>query len=244
MTSKSRFFDDLGVVQRTLRDTSLSVDEVLDRIEPLLRDPAVEREFFNHLSSPAWITPLDRRGYFDNPPEPQKAMGGELRHPLWPQSQYLVRQAEAAPALVADILKRIETTNWSVARDVVVAAKSLPAEEAIKLSDKIKAFVNIGLLWNSLDDVSDVAISLNEGGHSEAGVELVVSCFRLSWSQEQSLKGQDDYWYIKCLSVKIIPAFICVQSSAIVWHLLDELERACRAKAYFGTREPQDSSSI
>lgn len=85
-------------------------------------------DFFNRLSTPAWLQPLLAEGLFDHPPEPEhNEEEGRTRLWAWPQSKYLSRMAKAAPNEVVKIILAIpETKNSWVHLDFTDAALDMP----------------------------------------------------------------------------------------------------------------------
>src|SRR6266581_134712 len=101
----------------------------LDRLQPLLKGPEERRHFFARIDDPAWIGPLDQRGFFADPPEP--VPGDDPRrttYPRWPASQFLARMAgrPEARGAVARIAETIATSNVLVHEDLADAALQLP----------------------------------------------------------------------------------------------------------------------
>lgn len=86
--------------------------------------------FFEALSSPVWIEPLQERGVFGEPPAQTVDDEGYVRAPAWSASRYLARMAAAAPGQVAAVIRSIQTENERVHEDFVDAALAMPAEEA------------------------------------------------------------------------------------------------------------------
>jgi hypothetical protein len=101
-------------------------DVVARALEVIRKRPANHDYFFEKLSSPDWIEPLARAGLFASPP-PAARVGDEISFPFWPESQYLVRMAGAAPGQVAAIMAKIPATdNVRVHADLAKAAALLP----------------------------------------------------------------------------------------------------------------------
>jgi hypothetical protein len=98
------------------------------------------RYLFERLKFPGWLSKLQEKGFFKNPPEPEiDAERGLIRFLPWPQSGYLVRMAPQKPAIVLDIaLKILETgtKNASVHEDLAEAARSMPPELAARWVEK------------------------------------------------------------------------------------------------------------
>lgn len=113
--------------------------EQLDRLTGHLGHAEQYRYFFDRLQNPLWLEPLQKRGFFKNPPEPFTENPEENPiHPVWPASRYLVRMAGEAPELVRDILLAMpDTANVMVQRDVIEAAQAMPPRIAGRLAPRI-----------------------------------------------------------------------------------------------------------
>ncbi len=98
--------------------------------------------FFEHNTSPDWIEPLRKRGFFQHPPAPVDHPDGMRSFPTWPETQYLVRMAEQAPDQVAEILLDLPASeNIFVHDDIVQAALKLPAALARRLSVRERKWI-------------------------------------------------------------------------------------------------------
>lgn len=78
--------------------TKAQVDKAIELIQ---RGGGNYEYFFGQLSSPSWIAPLAERGRFNHPPALERVSEEAYRIPPWPEGQYLLRVAGAAPEEVA-----------------------------------------------------------------------------------------------------------------------------------------------
>lgn len=115
----------------SILDSSLPSSVMADRLIPLLGGAQQLRYFFAHprLESPAWLSILEERGFFAQPPEPiiDHDRGFET-HVRWPASAYLVRMASIAEIQeqVARIAGGVCTTNEVVRDDLINVALRIP----------------------------------------------------------------------------------------------------------------------
>jgi hypothetical protein len=138
-------------------------------------------DFFNRLSTPAWLQPLFDEKLFDHPPEPEhdEEKGG-MRLWAWPQSRYLARMAKFAPTEVLNIILAIpETKNSWVHQDFAEAALVMPADLAAQLVPKMKGWVEggFGLLLPS--KLGQVMEHLAVGNQVKAALEVMRSLLSL-----------------------------------------------------------------
>lgn len=127
------------------------LDELLHKSQPIKDDLKNLRTkipnsfvalsyFFNQLLSAAWLVPLEKEGFFKNPPEPKiTSNGGQMRVIPWPQSRYLLRMATQEPAKVLDIALEIletGTKNILLHKDLAEAALVMPSDLAARWVEK------------------------------------------------------------------------------------------------------------
>src|SRR5260370_30105647 len=92
------------------------------------QDPVTMGHFFAQLTTPAWIRPLRRQGFFARPPA--QTAGGESPGwlPDWPALRYLVRVARQDPALATEVAADVPATgNQLVTAGLVDLALEVPA---------------------------------------------------------------------------------------------------------------------
>src|SRR5689334_18071393 len=107
------------------KPTDLEIDKAVGR----LTRPELVAYFFRNLKNPAWLQPLEKRGFFKSPPAPQETEGGMICPP-WPQADYLIHVAADSPEDVARVIASIDTDNWIAQLALVDAALKLPPKIA------------------------------------------------------------------------------------------------------------------
>ncbi len=105
--------------------TDAQVDKALELIQ---KGGGNYEYFFNKLSSPAWIVPLSKRGRFSHPPPIERVDENMFRYPRWPEGDYLLRMASAAPDEVAAAIEPVcfESNNVLVHLLLIDIAAKLP----------------------------------------------------------------------------------------------------------------------
>ncbi|MGF1981403.1 MAG: hypothetical protein RMY30_038270 [Nostoc sp. CmiSLP01] len=92
--------------------------------------------FFERLESPAWLKPLQKAGFFANPPGMEIDNDSKsFSFPLWRQSQYLIKVSSHDPATVLDIsqqLLELGSDNIGIYEDLAKAALKMPANDAAR----------------------------------------------------------------------------------------------------------------
>ena len=141
--------------------------------------------FFDNLSSPEWLEPLAKEGFFDAPPAARAVEGGWV-FPIWPASRYLVRMADLAPEPVCEIVLAMpESDNLRVLDDVVDCARSLPPRLAGGVAKKVAAWLADGddILWFLPENVASLAQHVAQE-MPEASVALVHQLVALRPSED------------------------------------------------------------
>ncbi len=167
--------------------------------------PHLERYFFERLENPAWIEPLHAHGFFKDPPAPERMDGG-VRCRLWPQSAYLARMAPSAPEAVATILGTLETSNWMVVRDMLVAASQLPSPLVRSLVPNLGDAVRSHRLWHSLDTLGAIVANLAHDNHSEVAIDLMIRGFGGVVERDEQTLRQASYPFFEALTESVVPA--------------------------------------
>lgn len=132
--------------------------------------------FFDRLTSPAWLNPLQASGLFDHPPAPEVDVErGTTAYSRWPQSGYLARIADQVPEKVLEIMQGApETNNFRIHQDLAEAAAAMPADLAAKWSDREAIWVNeqqwgLALLPGKLGTLINYLL---QGGQYESAFNL------------------------------------------------------------------------
>jgi len=100
------------------------------------------RVFFGRLTSPNWLAPLQKVGYFDHPTPPEVQPDGSVNLPPWPPAEYLTRMASVAPERVAKVLRVIPASdNTMVAYELLDACQKLPPALVAGLCPTIKTWL-------------------------------------------------------------------------------------------------------
>lgn len=175
--------------------TPEQVNEALRRIPTA----PLRRAFFEGLKNPLWVEPLAQAGMFSNPPEPERMDDGLVRDHYWPEIDYLLRVAEAAPKAVVDVLLALQDSNnaW-VRRAVFTIGASIPAAEAGRFKPLIKAWGASDFGWRSdPGDMVGFVVNLLRGGQAKMGKWMANLVFRPQASENPHKPdlALEDYWY-------------------------------------------------
>jgi len=237
----TRQLDDILQAANGTTETSftLPTEKQIEAAVPLLSSPQHERYFFMRLDNPLWIQPLWDRKFFGKPPSSEPVEGRGSRHPGWPASAYLARMASKAPEEVVEILEKIETDNWTVARDILNAAKAMPAAQGKRLAPMVAEFVRRGLLPHGRKEVAELCAKLAREGEPDSAMVLLRKA--LSVPADEEGQQRDEFWYIEGLKKDIIPAFVPVRAKDLLEYLCEQLERAIPSTKY--ERAPGDDGS-
>lgn len=130
--------------------------------------------FFEKISSPKWLEPLNQEGFFEYPAAPE-VDNGSTQFPQWPQSKYLLRMAREDPCTVVDIILRIPTTeNPIILTDFATAASEVPPNESARLVDKAKSWIETPYLDVLVlaEAIGRLAAHLAEGGLIDEALDL------------------------------------------------------------------------
>lgn len=130
--------------------------------------------FLDRLDKPGWLAPLAARGFFEDPPGPERdEEEGTVHFPPWPGSRFLVKMAKHAPEVVKDIaLKMPETDNIRVHEDLADAALAMPADLAAALVPKAKRWLESAYHLTLPEKLGALVAHLAQGGRVSEAVDL------------------------------------------------------------------------
>ena len=171
------------------------VREALRRIPT----PQLRRAFYEGLMNPLWLGPLNQEGAFLEPPPRVTMPDGSTGDPYWPEIEYVVRVAGAAPAVAVDIFLALkDSENAWVRRALFSAGATMPASEAARLKPVLQSWLTTGFGWRTDPRAMvDFAVNLIEGGERKTGEWVANVLFRPS-AREGSSKPElvlEEYWY-------------------------------------------------
>jgi hypothetical protein len=155
-----------------------TVDRALRAIE---KGYAEYTYFFEQLSSPAWLRPLEDRGRFRLPPPPIRE-GQYIRFPEWPESRYLVRMAripEAQETVLRIALAIPASENSRVHDDLADIALSMQPSQSAALVPQICTAIPISVKLLLAEKVGELIVHLARGGQSQAALQLAGAALAL-----------------------------------------------------------------
>ncbi len=187
-----------GTTTLYLSPERAKIRDVLTRIGSL----QLRRVFYGSLKNPLWVAGLADEGAFKNPPEPWQDDGGNLRDEPWPEVDYLVSMAHAAPREVVDVaLTLVRSKNAWVRRGLVEIAATVPIEDATRLASALRQWgPDFGWRTDPRHLVG-MTESLLTGGHYRLGMKYASVLFhpreprRNDPSVSAPVAGLEDYWY-------------------------------------------------
>ena len=150
------------------------------------------RIFFDQLSNPEWIGPLDRLAALD----PPKALDpdAEQHWQPWPAGDYLVRMAEHRPAEVRQILLRVidENTTRPAKIRLLEAALRMPVAESRAMASAIQSQLNGELNPHLALDVVAFIEQLAQDGEMQTAMRLAQTVLRPRPSPNAGGMGRRD----------------------------------------------------
>ncbi|MFI7437797.1 hypothetical protein, partial [Micromonospora haikouensis] len=190
-------------------------------------NPVTRRRFFGRASA-AWVGPLTKKGFFQNPPVPRHdPIDGSLDVPAWPESEYLARVAAEVPeAAVQAVLGMEPTQNSRVLWDLTRLALALPADHAARIAPVLVAAIPGPYSVIAADQIGDLAVHLAAGGHPAAAIDLLRAV--LSQIPGRDAAGVRSFDYVQVLR-ESVPAVTRVVGGPAVELLIDRLVSAVSA---------------
>jgi hypothetical protein len=172
-------------------------EETVDRaLRELEKGYAQYQYFFDHLTSPAWLEHLSRRGFFQKPPDPIHE-GQYVSIPLWPESKYLVRMAripEAQEAVLEIAVHIPATENSRVLDDLADIALALQPALSSKLVPQACEWVKSPMKLLLPEKIGNLIVHLAEGGQGPAALILARAALSLSADPKGAQTKDEDSW--------------------------------------------------
>ncbi|MEP6775790.1 MAG: hypothetical protein ABJA50_09365, partial [Chloroflexota bacterium] len=183
---EARFTAAMPILDDLLSHDAPSPDDLRKLKEQIPSNIFILDYFYGKLSSPLWLQPLKREGFFRYPPEPviDEDMG-TVKFLRWPLSSYLVRMAKLSsespdrlnPGVVLESAPGIPVSpNPRIEENIVEVAGLLPTDLAVQLLERTKA----GMLspyygWVDADKVALLVLQLAKANYQGAALDLLRS---------------------------------------------------------------------
>lgn len=132
--------------------TQKNIEELLE----LLRQHWTHTEyFFSNLAWPNWLEPLEKNGFFSEPPS-RINEGDYIMVPTWPLCKCLIRISGQKPREVMNIIEDIkETDNYWVHIDLIECTLQMPSPIA-------KEIIPLARKWLKTSDIAPIAEKFGE----------------------------------------------------------------------------------
>lgn len=181
--------------------------EQIDRTIAMLLHPQQRIYFFNRLENPEWIEPLNKKGFFNHPPEViEDTSQGTVSFPLWAESRYLARMAKEKPEEVLAIVKQIKSKNVRVYEDFIDAALQMPSQKAVQLAPKVITWIKESSYWTPLlpEKITNFILYLARDSHTKKALELAKALFDVMPDPRLNNRGNGhDSGYLPLLEPQI-----------------------------------------
>jgi hypothetical protein len=185
--------------------------DVVDRaLELISKRDVNQAAFFDSLSSPAWIEPLVKAGFFSLPPALQRD-GDWIRFPIWPESRYLRRVAAAAPDEVVKLIRGMEATdNARVHEDYADIACEIDASLADAVATaEIKWISEQPQLYLSLSrKYSSLVAHLANGDRADTALKLAEAALKVTGTEDGEITGLVHPWDYDQALRSMMPALV------------------------------------
>jgi hypothetical protein len=210
--------------------------EHVRRARDAMRRSADWNFFFEKLTSPGWIAPLEEEDAFLDPP-PAQSDGKSVSFPFWAPAEYLVRMAPLAPDLVMDTILRVPSTdNIRIHQSFVDAALVMPAAVAARIVPPAKEWLGAPYQMLLPDKVGRLVAHLAEGGQSQAALDLAAALLavkpdpRYAGAPEATWLGRprggfEDFFFKEILK-RDIPVLLKADPGGSLEMLADALQAA------------------
>jgi len=131
----SEQFYDIAQKLDALKRKEVPYKDDLGTLVEIITGPEYARYFFHDFSSPGWVMPLHKHGWFSDPPGPleDEDQPGYFSMPTWHEGEYLLRMAEAFPEVVKEVAVALRTDNSRAIRTMLKALLEIPPEDVTEV---------------------------------------------------------------------------------------------------------------
>jgi hypothetical protein len=228
----SAFFDNTDELDLIIRESPTP-----DRVEAAIARMGhgeYNRYFFERLENPEWIRPLSEKKFFSSPPPPVRDEArGTISFAAWPESRYLFRMANLAPAAVAEVVLGMpETENVRVHDDLAHIALALPGPLAARLVPQARKWIQTPHQMLLPEKLGALVSKLAEDGEAEAALDLARALLEVLPDPNPVLVpepiGHIDAWHYERILRKDIPVLVVIAGLPALALLSDLLATALR----------------
>ncbi len=167
---------DQGEIDRILSKDGGPSEADIHRVLSLIeRRGANYTFFFRKVDRTAWLVPLDRAGYFLEPPQIESAGDGRVAAPSWLPVIYLARIADRVPEPVVEVVCRMhDTENPRVLHEIVEIALKVPdVHLSLRLEKIVRKHVTSSFKWLLHGSIPKLMVRWAAGG--DAGLKAALS---------------------------------------------------------------------
>jgi hypothetical protein len=195
------FWDDMqnvfdGILrefEKRFLEVHKSIDLLVEKTEPRSADVTFLKNsipnnlasrgyFFDKLGSWKWIAPLERQGFFGDPPPARRHPDGSVSFPPWPPGRYLARMArhpEAQSDALRVALNIPATDNNQVHELMAEIALNLPPHLGRELVPKATEWLVYPQYGAFTQKLTDLAKALAKDGQADAALKLATEIFAI-----------------------------------------------------------------
>jgi hypothetical protein len=223
-----------------MRSWKTPTPEQVDTAIALLAHPEQRRYFFDRLENPHWLEPLQKKGFFRNPPAVAKdEEKGYVRFPPWAESRYLARMAVHDPAKVVEIALAIETDNVCVHEDLLDAALGMFAEMSAKLASKFVPWIESPYSPFWPEKFGELVGHLARGNQVEVAISLAQKLLSVLPGERglSEARARFDAWHYEHILEKNLPDLVAAAKVHALALLCDLLQTAVQLSRERGDEE-------
>lgn len=239
---ESRYVDLYGPIDALLAKPEPSSADLDYLGKHLPNNPVIRFHFFETLSDPGWLKPLQQRRYFRDPPP---ALVDESKKTTsfspWAPPLYLQRMAalpECQQQVLEIVLDLPDSDNFYVHDGVVKVIEILPAHLSVQTVPQLVRWLGLAPPFGLLPErLGQLAVALAKAGYVVESLEMLRALLVVNQEETKSPSGKrwrspsgriQDYEYAQVLR-KSIPQFLDLAPGATFEMLVALLDEALQA---------------
>jgi len=215
--------------------------ENIEKLLELLRHWTHVEYFFSNLAWPNWLEPLEKNGFFSEPP-PRISEGDYIMVPTWPLCKYLIRISGQKPRDVMDIIKDIkETDNYWVHIDLIECTLQMPSSIAKEIIPLVRKWLRTSDIAPVPEKFGELVIKLSNDNDLESSLSLLNALSDVKRPESTISSGEVQpylsLWEYEQILQKVAPVLLQKAPYEVVKILCQKLSNAIELERPSG-RDP------
>lgn len=195
---------------------------------------AYQHYFFNDLTNPNWVFPLNDAGYFSNSPEPREVHPGDFQMPDWPALNYLVQFSPQYEDIFVTVTQKTVTVNSRIQTRFIEGLLKISPKSASTCISVIDSWLDSPFSGMLPNDLIPLANQFVDSDCVSGAIQItdfilkpVSKRSKNNYSRYDPPYGfRSDLYWVNEFCNKILPRLMEIDSRALLGVFENHLEKA------------------